>query len=377
MTKWLALAVRRCTDASASLVLGLCAGLAGAVHAQAPELNASLNESVLMIPWGSPSGHVELETTMYKPSGGGPFPLVVINHGTATGNPRLQERNRPVVAARYFVERGYVVLAPMRGGFSKSGGDYRGSRCDSEGDGRIQAESVSAVLDYARAQAYVDKNRILLVGQSTGGWTVLALGAQNYPGVKGLLNFAGGTRQAECEGWQAGLARAAGAYGATTKVPSLWFYGDNDSYFPSWVWRDMIGRYNGAGGKAQLIAFGAFGSDAHDLFAAGKGAPIWQPEVSRFLRSVGLPSQLVIATGLAAITDESKLPFLSASGKAGYKVFLSEGVPRAYAVGPEGNWGWASGGDDPAQDALDRCNRHPPKKCKLYAADNDVVWTTP
>jgi hypothetical protein len=40
-----------------------------------------------------------------------------------------------------------------------------------------------------------------------GGWTTLAFGALNYPGVKGLVNFAGGTRQAECEGWQGNLAQ--------------------------------------------------------------------------------------------------------------------------------------------------------------------------
>jgi hypothetical protein len=32
-------------------------------------------------------------------------------------------------------------------------------------------------------------------------------------------------------------------------------------------------------------------------------------------------------------------------------------------------------GDDPAKRALDACNRRTNNACKLYAVDDDVVWT--
>jgi dienelactone hydrolase len=370
----------------------LCAAFAGQAVAQESELNAALNESIVLISKKAVIGSTELETTIYKPDGPGPFPVVVINHGKAYGDPRFQSRYRPAIAARYFMQRGYVVLVPMRQGFSKSSGSYIGGGCNVESNGRVQAEDVKAVLDYALEQPYADKSRILIMGQSHGGWTTLAFGALNYPGVKGLVNFAGGLRQETCAGWQAGLARAAAGYAAETSVPSLWFYGDNDSYFTPSTWQDMAARYNAGGGKARLVAFGTFGSDSHSLFGATKGQAIWQPEVTRFLAEVGLPSKPLPAlarlganpqtevppkTDFAAITEEPKLPFLSASGKAGYKLFLSKEVPRAFAIGPTGGWGWAEGGDDPLKRALDNCNRHAAGKCKLYAVDNDVVWTQP
>lgn len=378
--------------ASALLGMLLCAVLAPA-SAQEPELSAALNESVFMVSKKAIIGSTELETTLYKPDGPGPFPVVVINHGKAMGDPRFQSRYRPAIAARYFLQRGYMVLVPMRQGFSKSSGGYIGGGCNVESNGRVQAEDVKAVLDYALAQPEADKTRILVMGQSHGGWTTLAFGTLNYPGVKGLVNFAGGLRQESCAGWQANLARAAGTYAAETKLPSLWFYGDNDSYFSPSTWQDMAARYNSGGEKARVVAFGTFSSDSHSMFGSTKGQGIWQPEVTRFLESIGLPSQPAPAfarfapagkkteappkTDFAAITEEPALPFLSASGKAGYKAFLSKEVPRAFAVGPTGGWGWAEGGDDPIKRALDSCNRHASGKCKLYAVDNDVVWTTP
>ena len=42
----------------------------------------------------------ELETTLFRPPGDGPFPLIVVNHGKASGNPRFQARSRYLVAAR-------------------------------------------------------------------------------------------------------------------------------------------------------------------------------------------------------------------------------------------------------------------------------------
>ncbi|MEO6018419.1 MAG: CocE/NonD family hydrolase [Polaromonas sp.] len=374
------------------LLAGLCAILARQVHAQEPELNTALNESVIFVSKKGVIGSTELETTLYKPDGPGPFPVVVINHGKADGNPQFQSRYRPAIAARYFLQRGYVVVVPMRQGFSKSSGGYIGGGCNVESNGRAQAEDVKAVLDYTLTQPYADKSRVLVVGQSHGGWTTLAFGALNYPGVKGLINFAGGLRQEGCAGWQGGLARGAAAYAVDTGVPSLWFYGDNDSYFSPSTWREMAERYNGGGNKARVVAFGAFGSDSHSLFGSSKGAPIWQPEVTRFLESIGLPSQPLPAfarfaipqkaatppkTNFAAIDEEPKLPFLSVAGRAGYREFLAKEIPRAFAAGPAGGWAWAEGSDDAMKRALDRCNRNAKEPCKLYAVDNDVVWTTP
>jgi dienelactone hydrolase len=264
---------------------------AASVMAQSDSLDRSLNEAVHMIPKAGVFS-VELETTIYKPDGDGPFPLVIVNHGKAPGDTRFQGRYRPGSAARYFFKRGYAVIVPMRQGFSKSSGFYVGGGCNVESNGRAQAEDVRAVLDYVTAQPWADKDRIVVLGQSHGGWTTLAFGTQHYPGVKALINFAGGLSQVGCTYWQGNLAKAAGSYAKDTDLPSLWFYGDNDRFFTTETYKNMFDQYVAAGGKATLIAFGVFGSDSHLMFGSRDGERIWQPEVTQLLASVGMPTEV-------------------------------------------------------------------------------------
>jgi dienelactone hydrolase len=372
----------------ASLVL-LAACTLGHAQGSAPELDAALNESVVTVVKKGTLFSFELETTLYKPDGDGPFPIVLINHGKAPGDPRFQARYRPAIAARYFLQRGYAVVVPMRQGFSKSTGSYIGVQCNVASNGRLQAEDVKAVLDYVVAQPWADRERILVVGQSHGGLTTLAFGTLNYPGVKGLVNFAGGLRYDNCVGWKEALMGAAGSYARETRVPSLWFYGDNDSFFEPYVFRGMHEKYTAAGGQARLVAFGTFGSDAHGMFGARAGARIWQPEVKKFLAAVGMPHEVQPggerfggtpplpvppASGFAALAEEGKLPHVRDTGRAGYKAFLEKELPRAFAIAPNGSWGWAAGGDDPLRRALNNCNRTGKGECRPYAVDDDVVW---
>jgi dienelactone hydrolase len=359
-----------------------------AVGASAQDMDTSVNEQIVMVAKKGGLFSFELETTIYKPDGDGPFPLVVINHGKALGDPRFQGRSRNATVARFFLQRGYAVLMPMRQGFSKSTGSYIGGGCNIDSNGLQQAQDVKAVLDWATSQNWADKGNILVMGQSHGGWTTLAFGTLNYPGVKALVNFAGGLRQDSCAGWEGSLARAASGYGKETRTPSLWFYGDNDSYFAPYTFKPMFEKYTAAGANSELVAFGNFGSDAHSMFGSRAGLPIWQPKVNTFMQANGLPttvkypqygnapSTLPIPTksDFAALDDESKLPFVKDTGRAGYKNFLTKQLPRAFAIAPNGAWAWAELGDDPLKRALDNCNRNGQGQCKLYAVDDQVVW---
>jgi dienelactone hydrolase len=364
--------------AAAAAVTGLCA------HAQ--ELSKELNETVVMIPKAQFLFTAQLETTIFKPDGNGPFPVVIINHGKALGDPATQPRYRPVRNARFFVQRGYLVAVPMRQGFANSTGGYLGAGCNIEANGLAQAEDVHAVLEYMAKQPYADTSNVLVVGQSHGGWTTLAFGTLNYPGVKGLVNFAGGLRQTGCAAWEGTLARTAGYYARATRLPSLWFYGDNDSYFEPHLVRSMHEAYTANGGKATLVAFGKFGRDSHSLFAARSGERIWQPQLASFMQSVGLPHAVTLpqyagrasptppATDFAPLDKPEAVPYVNENGRKGYAAFLARDVPRAFAIAPGGAWAWANGGEDPLQRALDNCNRNGKGFCRLYAVDDAVVW---
>lgn len=349
-----------------------------------------LPEEVIRVPKPVLLGTIELETTVYRPPGAGPFPLAVVNHGKAEGTARVQPRLRPASMARYLLERGYAVVVPMRQGFANSSGSYQGAGCNVESNGRLQAEDVAATVAHFAQQAWVDADRIVVIGQSHGGWTSLAYGAEKpAPGVRALVNFAGGLRQTQCGNWEGALARAAASYGGQTTLPSLWLYGDNDSYFSPDTFRAMHSAYARAGGAARLLAYGRFGADSHKLFSAEEGRVTWEAPLDEFLAAAGLPSTVVRpefarraamasppASGFAPLADAEAIPHLNEKGRSGYRNFLEKPAPRAFAIAASGAWGWAQGGHDPLRRALESCSRHAAgSACRLYVVDSEVVWT--
>jgi dienelactone hydrolase len=363
------------------LALPGCLALAGAAQAQDTALDVRLNEQVVMVPGANAN---LLETTIFRPPGAGPFPLVLMNHGKQPGDPRLQSRDRFYYLSREFVRRGYAVIVPMRTGFAGSGGDYADHGCNMTGNGYLQAMDLRAALRYARSQPWVDGSRIVVAGQSYGGLATLAAGTGTLPGVRGLLNFAGGLRadDGNCQ-WKSALVSAFSDYGRRSNVPSLWFYGANDSYFN----HDLVSRlhqaYAGAGGNARLVAYNAFKHDAHGMVGSRDGFAVWWPQAERFLRQIGMPTEAVVAiaedppiprTDFAVIDDIESVPFLRERGREGYRAFLAKSSPRAFAVSPSGAWSWAEEGEDPVGRVLSACQANSRQPCRLYAVDDYVVW---
>ncbi len=340
-----------------------------------------------MLPVTENGARFQLETTIFKPSGNGPFPLLLMNHGKDRGNPALQKRDRFLAMSREFVKRGYAVAIPMRRGFAQSGGVYRDYGCNMKDNGQLQADDVEAALNALRAQNWIDAQRIVVAGQSYGGLATLALGTRQMPGVRGLLNFAGGLRiDGDVCDWRNAMVSAFADYAAKTSLPSLWFYGANDSYFDHALAARLLQAYQHAGGRAQLIAFGNFKSDAHGMVGSRDGVPVWWPETARFLARIGMPVAETVAlaapvkpaaTHFAPIDNIGAVPYLSDSGREGYKNFLSRSTPRAFAISPDGAWSWAEEGDDPVERVLAACQGKRNTACQLYAVDNDVVWREP
>lgn len=331
---------------------------------------------------------VSLEVTVFKPEGEGPYPVVLIHHGKSPGNNRLQPRERAITASREFLKRGYAVVLPMRQGFSRSGGAAVGEGCNIEGNGNAQADDVRAVVSWLSQQSWADTKRMIMMGQSHGGLTTLAYAAQDpHPGVRFAVNFAGGLKYSHGCQWELALRSAYDAYGQKTKLRSLWFYGENDSYFPPSVIRPAFAAYTAAGGRAEMVAFGPFGTNAHAMFSSPAGLPIWWPKVQALLELEGLPVQVLFpelakendlarpaASGFAALEDVDGVPFLKTSGRAGYRHFLGLSVPRAFAVSGTGAWGWAFGVEAPLKRAIENCQKHSKEPCRLYAVDDQVVW---
>jgi dienelactone hydrolase len=212
----------------------------------------------------------------------------------------------------------------------------------------------------------------------------MALGTMGYPGVKGILNFAGGLKITNQCIWEKSLVDAFESYGKNAKVASLWFYGDNDSYWSAELPKEMLKAHNAAGGKARMVSYGRFeGGDAHSMFSSNKGPAIWWPETEKFLREIGLPTEVKFTiettprppkTDFARLDDVNAVPYLDERRRTAYQKFLSMPYPRAFAIAPTGNVGWAFEGADPMTTSLANCENVAKVPCSLYAVDDDVVW---
>lgn len=260
----------------------------------AGEAFAQTREQVVRIP---AAGGVSMIATVMRPPGEDRKPVVVINHGSPADSSQRPKMAPPRYngLSSWFVSRGYVVVLPLRRGYGETGGAW------AEGYGSCQAPDyynaglhgaadIKAALDYMRGQPYVAADRSLIVGQSAGGWATLAFSSQNPPNVAGMIDFAGGRggHQKLADGaigncTPDALVSAAGKYGSTARVPILWIYAANDSFFAPSLARRMFDAYTAAGGRGTYRPLAAFGSDGHNLASSDSGAAMWSGPVGEFL----------------------------------------------------------------------------------------------
>jgi dienelactone hydrolase len=294
------------------------------------------------------------------------------------------------------VRQGFAVFVPTRLGYGGSAA-FSGplaEEVDPEDSGNCReedyagalnpaVEEIAATLNYARQQAYVDASRHFVVGQSVGGAATVAYGATRPAGLIGYVNFGGGIGgdplqhpgvpcQAES------LARLYTEFGKSTLAPSLWIYAENDRYFAPGLVRAWHGSFAAGGSPSQLILLAPFAGDGHRLLADGLAhwRPLLDDELSRLGLHVSPPPERPRPSGYAAIQDATHIPWSSSTARAqGYASFLASALPRAFAVSESGNWGWASGPEEPANAALAYCNRTSSKPCVIYAIDNAVIWS--
>ena len=261
--------------------------------AYGPE-GARLREQLWILPSGDPQG--ALRATVFrpfdKPGTSARRPIAVINHGTSDERVAVP---MPVYywLSRWFVERGYVVVLPQRRGHGSTAGplvESIGSCTDPDHfrSGQIAADDIEAVVNYMTRQPFIQPDKTVVVGISTGGWASLALASRNPSTVRAVINFAGGRgghaggqTNAVCA--EARLVDAARAYGRTARIPTLWLYANNDSYFGPKLASSMAMAWKAAGGLVDLHVTPPYGQDGHEIADDRAGWDIWGSAVDRFL----------------------------------------------------------------------------------------------
>jgi dienelactone hydrolase len=228
-----------------------------------------------------------------------PAPVLVLNHGRAAAPADRAGlgRARYGDASRYLVKRGFIVAVPTRIGYGVTGGEdvEDSGACDRKTylpGFTAAARQTLAVLEAVRQRRDAARDRGLVMGQSYGGATAVAVAALNPPGVQAAINFAGGNGgnpkgrpQRPCAPQL--LEKAFGSYGGTAQVPMLWVYTENDMYFGPTLPREWFRAFTAAGGKAEFVQFPPHGDDGHSLFL--RFPAVWQPKVGEFLDGIGFP----------------------------------------------------------------------------------------
>jgi dienelactone hydrolase len=242
-----------------------------------------------------------------RPAGTGPFPLVIMYQGISNdgqeGSFFLPVKFRD--AAHWFAHQGYAVVAPVGPG-STSGTLDPGDReiyelyfssvenCDDPYSLRASAARATAnkwIIDYMTRQRLTIPDKVIVVGQSAGGWAAIALASLNPPQIRAIINFAvgrgargdGGPNN-NCESKE--LVEAAREFGRTSRIPMLWIYPSNDTYFGPELSKRVHEAFTSAGGVAEYHLLPPSGSDEHFLIDSPSGIAMWAPLVSHFLNSL-------------------------------------------------------------------------------------------
>ena len=242
-----------------------------------------------------------IKVTVFRDDERPASPFLVLNHGRsahAIDFPKMG-RVRFTDHSKYFVGRGFAVFVPTRIGYGVSGGEdveYSGT-CSGKQYPPVYeaaAQQVLKVIAVARSLPYVDPARGIVVGQSFGGTTSIAIAAKGEPSVVATINFAGGGggdpvgRPGDpCRPEQ--LEKLFASYGPGAKIPTLWLYSPNDRYMGERHPKAWFAAFVANGGHGEFVQLPALepplGEDGHLSFSRNPAA--WRPPVERFLEQNG------------------------------------------------------------------------------------------
>lgn len=328
----------------------------------------------------SDAGEQGLQALFIRPSAPGKYPLVIFNHGTPR-DPVARRQLSPysyLPVAMQFARRGYAVAMVMRRSYGSSGGEYSdGVNCNGDANftqtGLNAAADIRIALEYFLRRPDVDANTIIAVGESAGGLGSLALSSLRPRGLRAVISFAGGHGSTSsfqiCQKYK--LINAFANYGKTSQVPTLWIYAENDTFFEPRVAQEFYTAFINAGGNAEFIAHPRDGEDGHNFIY--RGIALWPRYIDAFLQKHNLPRNRELLPLHVSVLPAP--PRLDPRGLRSFQDFLNSGPNKAFAVSPEGAYGWRAGlntRETAAEEALKTCAKYAPN-CELYIVNEEVV----
>ena len=245
------------------------------------------------------SGSATLHAMIWRPQGRGPFPGILLNHGSGRTREELErlgpyqqnaEKLGPV-----FARHGYAFLYLFRRGVGLSTDqganavELMNSESDAHGQEARNALQMQllenremndalAGLKFLRALPYVDARDVAVVGHSFGG-SLTVLMAEREPNLRAVVVFSGaGYSFDRSPELRARLLAAMDHIAA----PVFFIHAENDYSLSSGKVLDA--RREQLGKPHRLKIYGPIGhtlDDGHDFLHIGVN--IWEPEVFAFL----------------------------------------------------------------------------------------------
>ena len=322
-----------------------------------------------------PSDLGTLEALLVRPNAPGRYPLALIAHGSPRSAAERPDMTplRMLPQALEFARRGWAALIVMRRGYGNSDGGWAEAygpcgNPDYIAAGTAGAADLKLAMEFISHRADIDPARMIAVGVSAGGFATVALTADPPPGLIAAISFAGGRGSMQdgqdCRSDR--LVAAFRAFGARSRIPTLWVYAANDHFFGPDLAKELDAAFTGAGGNVTFVAASAFGNDGHGLFSPA-GTAVWTPYVDAFLQKQNLT--LREAPLPLPVPDLAAPPQLGVSGKEALAAYEIDAPHKAFAVAQDGAFGWKSG-----VRTTEKARAEALKFCQQRAQHCDVIF---
>src|SRR5579864_845704 len=245
------------------------------------------------------NGPVTLHALLWRPQGRGPFPAILLNHGSGRTPEELKQlgpyEKQADLLGPVFTRHGYVFLYLFRRGVGLSA-DQGSNAVDlmnkesaahgPEGRNALQMKLLEngdmtdalAGLKFLRALPDVDNNRVAVIGHSFGGSLTVLL-AEREPKLRAVIIFSGTGYS-----WDRSPELRERLFDAVAHIqaPMFFIHATNDYSLNSG--KDMDARLAKLGKLHRLKIYPPIGKtveDGHGFLYLG--VSIWEPDVFGFL----------------------------------------------------------------------------------------------
>jgi carboxymethylenebutenolidase len=245
------------------------------------------------------SGPATLHAMLWRPPGRGPFPAILLNHGSGRTHEDLErlgpyERNAEKLGP-VFARHGYVFLYLFRRGVGLStdqganavdlmNGEFAAHGQEARNALQVQLlenremDDAQSGLKFLRALSYVDARSVAVIGHSFGGSLTVLL-AEREPNLRAVVIFsAAGYSFDRSPELRARLLAAIDHVGA----PVFFIHAENDYSLSSGKVLDARREHIGKPHRLKIYPpIGHTVDDGHDFLHLGVN--IWEPDVFAFL----------------------------------------------------------------------------------------------